>query len=133
MVYRCNLFAIISGGSHPKYADNTILVYDDVKKSAVLEFTFNQPVLGCRCRRDKLIAILKNEIHVFSFPNDPTKLSTIPTRPNPLSLCEVSPGYNNYLVFPGFKVGSVQLVVRKVRFTCQEVQYFLFLAFLLFV
>ncbi|CAL8120383.1 unnamed protein product [Orchesella dallaii] len=110
MVYRCNLFAIVSGGHRPKYADNTVLVYDDVKKRSVLEFTFTQPVLAIRCRRDRLVAILKNKIHIFSFPNNPQKLFTIETRNNPTGLCELSPGIHNLLVFPGFRDGSIQVV-----------------------
>src|SRR5687768_7599748 len=109
MIYRCNLFAIVSGGTRPKFAENTILVYDDLKKCAVLEFTFNQPVLAVRCTRDRLVSVLKNEIHVFSFPNDPKKLITIPTRINPLGLCELSLGHASYVVFPGTKIGSIHL------------------------
>ena len=35
-------------------------------------------------------AIPRNQIHVFSFPNKPTKLFSLETRENPLGLCEVS-------------------------------------------
>ncbi len=111
MLYRCNLFAMVSGGSRPKFAENTVLVYDDAKKRSVLEFTFRQAVIAVRCRRDRLVAVLLEQIHVFSFPNNPQKLLTIPTRPNPLGLCELSPGLSNLLIFPGSKVGSLHLVV----------------------
>lgn len=111
MIYRSNLFAIVSGGIRPKYADNTVLVYDDIKKRSVLEFTFNQAVLSVRCRRDRLVAILNNKIHIFSFPNNPQKLFTVETRANPAGLCELSPGMHNLLVFPGFRDGSIQIVV----------------------
>lgn len=110
MIYRCNLFAMVSGGSRPKYAENSVLVYDDAKKRPVLEFTFSQVVLSVRCRRDRLVVVLKNQIHVFSFPNNPQKLLTIPTRHNPLGLCELSPGSSSFLVFPGSKIGSLQLL-----------------------
>jgi hypothetical protein len=104
---------MVSGGTRPKYADNSVLVYDDTSKRSVLEFTFNQPVIGVRCKRDRLVAILKNRIHVFSYPSNPEKLMTIPTRENPLGLCELSggSGSQNLLIFPGFKIGSLQLVV----------------------
>lgn len=111
MVWRCNLFAIVSGGSKPKYAENSVLVYDDSLKKAVLEFTFNQPVLSVRCRKERLVVVLKNRIHIFSFPHNPQKLFTIETRENPLGLCELSPGTYNLLVFPGSKVGSLQIMV----------------------
>lgn len=58
------------------------------------------------------MAVLKNRIHIFSFPTNPQKLFTIETRNNPLGLCELSPGRLNLLVFPGSKMGSLQLMVR---------------------
>ncbi|CAG7826661.1 unnamed protein product, partial [Allacma fusca] len=83
MLWRSNLFAIVSGGSKPKYAENSVLVFDDSRKRAVLEFTFNLPVLS---------------------------LFTIETRSNPLGLCELSPGNHVLLVFPGSKMGSLQFL-----------------------
>ena len=29
LLYRTNLFAIVSGGPNPKYADNSVMVFDD--------------------------------------------------------------------------------------------------------
>lgn len=48
MLYRTNLLALVGGGSVPKYADNTVLVYDDDLKKFVLEFTYPTPVLAIR-------------------------------------------------------------------------------------
>ncbi|CAL8132302.1 unnamed protein product [Orchesella dallaii] len=110
MIYRCNLFAIVGGGNQPKYAGNTVLIYDDIKRRPVLQFTFPQRVLSVRCRRDRFVAVLTNEVHIFSFPNEAQKLFSVETRPNPNGLCELSPGLNNLLVFPGTRVGSVQIV-----------------------
>jgi hypothetical protein len=53
MLHRTNLLAIVAGGSRPKFAENTVLVYDDISKKFVLEFTFTTPVKAVRLRRDK--------------------------------------------------------------------------------
>ena len=53
MLHRTNLIAIVGGGSRPKFADNTILIYDDVLKTFVLEYTFTTPVLAVRLKRDR--------------------------------------------------------------------------------
>lgn len=53
MLHRTNLLAIVAGGSHPKFADNTVLIYDDHAKKFVLEITFTTPVKAVRLRRDK--------------------------------------------------------------------------------
>ncbi|KAG8232241.1 hypothetical protein J437_LFUL011794 [Ladona fulva] len=113
MLYRTNLIAIVAGGSRPKFADNTVLLYDAISKKFVMELTFTSPVLAVRLRRDKMVVALCNQIHVFSFPTPTQKLFTLETRQNLQGLCEVSPITScekQLLVFPGHKTGSVQLV-----------------------
>ena len=51
-----NLFHITfytAGGNMPKFAENTVLIWDDAKKKFVLELTFPSLVLAVRLRRDK--------------------------------------------------------------------------------
>ncbi|KAF4523719.1 hypothetical protein B566_EDAN011583 [Ephemera danica] len=93
MLHRTNLLAFSGGAPRPKFADNTVLVYDDLGK--------------------KLVVALRRQIHVFSFPEPAQLLLTLETRDNPLGLCELSPlstAERQLLVFPGHKMGSVQLV-----------------------
>ncbi|RWS07590.1 WD repeat domain phosphoinositide-interacting protein 4-like protein [Dinothrombium tinctorium] len=112
MLHRTNLFAIVAGGAKPKYAENTVLIWDDLKKQFVLEFTFSSPVVAVRLRRDRLFVAERNRIHAFTFPQNPKKLFTVATGDNPRGLCEVSP-YNSserqVLVFPGHKCGTIQI------------------------
>ena len=53
MLHRTNLIAIVGGGSRPKFADNSILIYDDVLKEFVLDYTFTSPVVAVRLKRDR--------------------------------------------------------------------------------
>lgn len=53
MLNRTNLLAIISGGSRPKFASNTVLIYDDLTKKLALDFTFMNIVKAVRLRRDR--------------------------------------------------------------------------------
>lgn len=53
MLYRTNILAVVSGGSRPKFADNTLLIYDDAVKKFVLELTFPSSVQAVRLRKDK--------------------------------------------------------------------------------
>jgi len=113
MLYRTNLVALVSGGRKPKFAENTVMIYDDNSGKMVLEFTCPDPVLAVRMKRDKLVAVCRNQIHVFSFPNNCRKLFSVDTRDNPHGLCEVSPlrcGDREVMVFPGYKTGSVQMM-----------------------
>ncbi|XP_063979837.1 WD repeat domain phosphoinositide-interacting protein 4-like isoform X2 [Diachasmimorpha longicaudata] len=113
MLWRTNLIAVVGGGVRPKFADNTVLIYDDVAKKFVLEITFTSTIKAVRLRRDKLIVALQREIHVFSFPFPTRRLLTLETRDNPKGLVEVATlasAHKQLLAFPGHKIGSVQLV-----------------------
>ncbi|GAB6033667.1 hypothetical protein CHUAL_013727 [Chamberlinius hualienensis] len=114
MLYRTNLIAFIGGGDQPKFAENTVLIWDDSVKKLVLEYTFSEPVLNVRLLKDKLIVVLRNYIHAFSFPQPSVKLFSIETKNNIKGICEVSPGTasdKQLMVFPsGFKIGHIQIV-----------------------
>jgi len=115
MLHRTNLLGLVVGGAMPKFAENTVLIWDDSQKDPdkkfVLEFTFSQPVVAVRLRTDRLIVVLRNQLHVFSFPNNPQRIYTFDTRDNPKGLCEVSSSMDRkLLVFPGHKCGSIQMV-----------------------
>lgn len=55
MLYRTNLFAIISGGRYPKYSQNSALIYDAMKKNIVMEINCDSAIKSIRLRRDKLV------------------------------------------------------------------------------
>src|SRR5882724_6610515 len=74
MLHRSNLIALVAGGNRQKYAENTVLVWDDALKKFVLELTFASPVLAIRFRRDKIFVVEKTRTHVFSFPDNIHKL-----------------------------------------------------------
>ena len=72
------------------------------------------------CAHNKIIYFSRNQIHVFSFPNRCQKLYTLTTKDNPRGLCEISPmrlsnaggsiDGGEFMVFPGYKMGSLQIV-----------------------
>lgn len=66
-----------------------------------------------------MVVALMRQIHVFSFPTPTQRLFSLETRDNPRGLCELSPlasAERQLLVFPGHKLGSIQLVVNNVLF-----------------
>ncbi|XP_063962528.1 WD repeat domain phosphoinositide-interacting protein 4-like isoform X1 [Lytechinus pictus] len=111
MLHRTNLIAVVAGGGTPKFAENTVLIWDNLKKKFILEFTFPGLVLAVRLTRERLIVALRTKVYVYSFPDNPQKLMAIDTRPNPNGILEACPTSDHPLiVFPGHKSGSVQLV-----------------------
>ncbi|KAI4459709.1 wd-repeat protein interacting with phosphoinosides wipi -related [Holotrichia oblita] len=96
MLYRTNILAVVSGGSRPKFSDNTLLLYDDAAKNHY-----------------RLIVALLTQIHVFSFPTPTQRLFSLETKENPRGICEVSPltsAERQILVFPGHKLGSIEIL-----------------------
>ncbi len=101
----------------PLFAENTIMLYCSETEKFRLEFTLPSKVLSVRLKRDKLIAVCRDQITVFALQQRPRKLFSISTRPNPRGLCEVSPAWGassdvstEFMVFPGYKLGSLQLL-----------------------
>lgn len=111
MLDRTNLIAIVSGGNFPIIAPNNVLIWDDDAKEFILEFTFKSKVFAVKLSHKKLIVVLHNKIHVFSFPNNCQKLFTFNTCDNPRGLCEVSASddENQLLCFPAVKSGFMQV------------------------
>jgi hypothetical protein len=46
LLNRSNLIAVVGGGKRPKFAENSVLIFDDVRKEFVFDFTFSGPVLN---------------------------------------------------------------------------------------
>ena len=58
----------------------------------------------------RLIIVLRNKIHVFSFPNNSKKLFSFDTCDNPKGLCELSSNDDNLILcFPSVKSGFIQI------------------------
>ncbi|XP_018573877.1 WD repeat domain phosphoinositide-interacting protein 4 [Anoplophora glabripennis] len=113
MLFRTNLIAVVSGGAPPRFADNILSIYDISAKKKILQVVFASSIRAVRLRRDKIVVALLNQIHVFSFPTPTQRLFTLETRENYKGLCEVSPlvsAEKQILIFPGHKLGSLQLV-----------------------
>ena len=118
MLYKSNLIAFVGGGKKPRFPENNVIVYDDRQQEFVMEISLPESVLNIRLKRDKLIAVCRSQIHIFSFPNRCKLLFNITTRDNPKGLCELSSvrfgamgsDGHDLMVFPGYKTGSVQIL-----------------------
>ena len=117
MYNRSNLLAVLSGGLHPKFPSNVVKIWDDKLKKFVAQFTFGSKVLNVVLCRSKLVVVLSNSVHVFSFPNNSKTLLQIDTKMNLLGLCQVSQASDRQmLVTLGHKSGSLQLTdLSKIR------------------
>lgn len=89
MLYRCNLLALVGGGSSPQYQKNKVLIWDDHLGRPIGELSFRQRVLTVKMRRDRICVALRDRIYVYNFSNL-SLLDTIVTGSNPLGLLCIS-------------------------------------------
>ncbi|VDO92666.1 unnamed protein product [Soboliphyme baturini] len=110
MLHRTNIVAVVGGGPLAKFSENSVLIWDDAKKTFVVELCMPSEVVNVKMSYHKIVIVLKKQIHVFSFPGKPEKIASFETVENPHGLCELSPDSQmEFLAFPGPKLGSVQL------------------------
>ncbi|KAK5974222.1 WD repeat domain phosphoinositide-interacting protein 4 [Trichostrongylus colubriformis] len=114
ILHRSNIIVFVGGGSYAKYPSNTVMVWDDKQQELVLEVTVaGGPILNVLLAFSKLIVLQERRIHVFQFPSPCKLIRTEEIRYNPTGLAAIGCDFNGasqMLAYPGFKVGSVQLV-----------------------
>ncbi|KJH50286.1 hypothetical protein DICVIV_03569 [Dictyocaulus viviparus] len=114
ILHRSNIIVFVGGGSYAKFPSNTVMVWDDQQQEFVLELTVaGGPIHNVLLTYSKLIVIQDKRIHVFQFPTPCKLIRTEEIRFNPNGLAAVSCDFNGatqMLAYPGFKIGSVQIV-----------------------
>ncbi len=109
MLFRCNLLAIVGGGRNPRYPPNKVMIWDDRQNRCVGELLFKTEVYAVRLRRDRVVVVLANKVHVHRF-KDLKLLQLITTVDNTLGLvAQSSSAAHNVLAVLGLVPGSVRV------------------------
>lgn len=134
MLHRTNYVALVGGGRDPKFPNNKVIIWDDLKKKTSLSLSFMHPVLRVLMSRVRIVVILSNQVVVYEFSAPPRKLATYETCSNLHGIVDLSahtsalsfPGISNVnfgeahalkdhvknhiLVFPSRAIGQIQLI-----------------------
>ncbi|GLJ45377.1 hypothetical protein SUGI_0955230 [Cryptomeria japonica] len=109
MLFRCNILAIVGGGSFPRYPSNKVMIWDDHQGRCIGELSFRAQVRAVRLRRDKIAVALEHKIYVYNLA-DLTLVLQIDTMPNAKGLLAISTSSpNTVLACPGLHRGQVRL------------------------
>ena len=109
MLFRCNILALVGGGSHPKFPMNKVLLWDDHQYKCIGELSFKTFVKAVKLRKDKVVVVLESRIYVYNFA-DLRLIDAIDTCLNPKGLCALSSDPNiSVLATPDKTKGHVKI------------------------
>ncbi|XP_072997165.1 autophagy-related protein 18a-like [Typha latifolia] len=109
MLFRCNILALVGGGSQPYFPPNKVMIWDDNQSRCIGELSFRAEVRAVRLRRDRIVVVLDHRILVYNF-SDLKLVHQIETVPNPKGLCVLSQQQGSLvLVCPGGQKGQVRV------------------------
>lgn len=114
MLHRTNYLALVGGGRNPKFPQNKVIIWDDLKRRPALSLEFLSPVLNVLLSRTHIIVVLLTNVHVFAFSSPPTRIASYETAENPHGIGVMS---GNVLAFPARSDGQIQIVTLDVTST----------------
>lgn len=109
MLFRCNVLALVGGGTDPQYPVNKVMIWDDHQSRCIGELSFRSEVKAVKLRRDLIVVVLDQKIFVYNF-SDLKILNQIETIANPKGLCAISQNAASLiLVCPGLQKGQIRI------------------------
>jgi WD40 repeat protein len=106
MLYRSNILALVGGGTHPKYPQNKVILWDDHQMKCIGELSFKTNVKAVKLRKEKIVVALEQRVYVYQI-SDLKLVDAIDTCSNPQGLCVLSPKDATVLVCPNKTKGNV--------------------------
>jgi len=88
MLNRTNISSMVGGGEVPFSPKDTIILWDDEKKSIVIKIELKETIRNILITNDKIIAVLEKKICVFDINGN--LINTKPTYYNEKGLCVIS-------------------------------------------
>jgi len=109
LLMRCNIIALVGGGDQPKFPKNRLIIWDDFQNRAIAELEFSSEVKGVKLRREIVVVLLDNEIHIYHFNNLSVLTSLYSVSNNTAGICAMNGTGDIVLGFCGVKTGILRL------------------------
>ncbi|OEU12162.1 WD40 repeat-like protein, partial [Fragilariopsis cylindrus CCMP1102] len=117
MLFRCNLMALVGGGSDPHAAPHRVLIWDDHVPKEIGELSFRQIVLKVKLRKDAIAVALRDRVYVYHLA-DLSLRDKIYTADNPYGLLSLSTAVQDMvLACPSVTMGHVRVELYGLRKT----------------
>ena len=117
MLFRCNLMALVGGGSDPHAAPHRVLIWDDHLPKEIGELSFRQIVLKVKLRKDAIAVALRDRVYVYHLA-DLSLRDKIYTADNPYGLLSLSTHVQDMvLACPSVTKGHVRVELYGLRKT----------------
>jgi len=115
MLFRCNILALVGGGTNPRYPPNKVMIWDDHQNRCIGELSFRSEVKAVKLRRDRVVVVLEHKIYVYDFSHLKL-LDHIETIQNIKGLCALCPDpQNTVLVCPGLQKGYLRVELYDIK------------------
>eukprot|EP01083_Nonionella_stella_P164790 546547_1 len=115
MLFRCNILALVGGGTNPRYPPNKVMIWDDHQNRCIGELSFRSEVKAVKLRRDRVVVVLEHKIYVYDFSHLKL-LDHIETIQNVKGLCALCPDpQNTVLVCPGLQKGYLRVELYDIK------------------
>jgi hypothetical protein len=110
MLFRCNILALVGGGSKPRFQLHKVMIWDDKQPRCIAELSFRSQVRAVRLRRDLVVIAIDTKIYMYRFA-DLSLVEHVETINNPKGLVALSSSPDQ-IVFacPGMQKGRVLVV-----------------------
>lgn len=109
MLNKCNVLALVGGGSNPKYAPNKVILWNDLKEVVITEIIVKFCIKNIKLKRELIFIIGENEIRIFTFGNFQS-IDTISTFPNKNGILGISlSSQSNIIAYPDVDMGKISI------------------------
>eukprot|EP00392_Amoebophrya_sp_AT5.2_P001139 g1141.t1 len=110
MLFRCNILALVGGGTNPRFQPHKVMIWDDKTPRCIAELSFRSQVRQVKLRRDIVLVLIDRKVYIYRF-SDLTLIDHIETFPNPRGLCTLSASQDRtVLACPGVQKGKILVV-----------------------